>query len=26
VEPALRVWEQPDVWAPVLARLRSRAA
>lgn len=26
VEPALRVWEQPAVWAPVLALLRSRAA
>jgi tetratricopeptide (TPR) repeat protein len=25
VEPTLRVWERPDVWAPVLAALRARA-
>jgi len=26
VEPMLRVWVQPDLWRPVLNRLRSRAA
>jgi hypothetical protein len=26
VEPLLNVWANADVWAPVLSRLRSRAA
>jgi hypothetical protein len=26
VEPILRVWAHPDIWAPVLTRLRTRAA
>jgi DNA-binding winged helix-turn-helix (wHTH) protein len=26
IEPLLRAWERPELWAPVLARLRHRAA